>query len=121
MFGCAIAWGHQPETAWNPYNGVVRYRHGPAGRLLGAGDSAKHGAVMRRHENECPVQLAALRLILLTGCRPRGYAASVGRPSRPTRSLNQAADRVAVAVRRKPTNRLAAPRPAGGVQATLTA
>ena len=31
MFGCAIAWGHQPETTWIPYNGVVRYRHPPPG------------------------------------------------------------------------------------------
>ena len=46
MFGCGIAWGHHPETAWKPYNGVVRYRHAPPGRLLGAGDPAKLGAIM---------------------------------------------------------------------------
>ena len=37
MFGCAIAWGHQPETTWIPYNGVVRYRHPPPGPTLGRG------------------------------------------------------------------------------------
>ena len=69
MFDCAIAWGHRPQAAGNPCTGIARYRP-PRGRLLGADDLAKLGAVLRRLECECPVQVVAVRLILLTGCRP---------------------------------------------------
>ena len=70
MFDCAIAWGHRPEAAGNPCKGIVRYRRPPRGRLLGADDLAKLGAVLRLREAESPVCVAAVRLILLTGCRP---------------------------------------------------
>ncbi len=70
MFDCAIAWGHRPEAAGNPCTGIVRYRRPPRGRLLGADDLAKLGAVLRHHEEEKPVCVAAVRLLLLTGCRP---------------------------------------------------
>ena len=70
MFDCAIAWGHRPEAAGNPCKGIVRYRRPPRGRLLGADDLAKLGAVLRQHETENPVCVAAVRLLLLTGCRP---------------------------------------------------
>ena len=70
MFDCAIAWGHRSEAAANPCNGIVRYRRPPRGRLLGADDLAKLGAVLRQRENESPVCVAAVRLLLLTGCRP---------------------------------------------------
>ena len=70
MFDCAIAWGHRPEAAGNPCKGTVRYRRPPRGRLLGAGDLAKLGAVLRQREDENPVCVAAVRLLLLTGCRP---------------------------------------------------
>ena len=70
MFDCAIAWGHRPEAAGNPCTGIVRYRRAPRGRLLGADDLAKLGAVLRRREAERPVCVAAVRLLLLTGCRP---------------------------------------------------
>ena len=70
MFNCAIAWGHRPEAAGNPCKGLVRYRRPPRGRLLGADDLAKLGAVLRQREAENPVCVAAVRLILLTGCRP---------------------------------------------------
>ena len=66
MFDCAIAWGHRPEAAGNPCTGIVRYRRPPRGRLL--------GAVLRCREAENPVCVAAVavavRLLLLTGCRP---------------------------------------------------
>ena len=45
MFDCAISWGHRPEAAGNPCKGIVRYRRPPRGRLLGADDLAKLGAV----------------------------------------------------------------------------
>ena len=70
LFDCAIAWGHRPEAAGNPCKGIVRYRRPPRGRLLGAGDLAKLGAVLREREADRPVHVAAVRLILLTGCRP---------------------------------------------------
>ena len=70
MFDCAIAWGHRPEAAGNPCTGIVRYRQPPRGRLLGAEDLAKLGAVLRRLEVESPLCVVAVRLILLTGCRP---------------------------------------------------
>ena len=70
LFDCAISWGHRPEAAGNPCAGIVRYRRPPRGRLLGADDLAKLGAVLRRCEVENPVCVAAVRLILLTGCRP---------------------------------------------------
>ena len=70
LFDCAIAWGHRAEAAGNPCKGIVRYRRPPRGRLLGADDLAKLGAVLRRRENDNPVCVAAVRLLLLTGCRP---------------------------------------------------
>ena len=70
MFDCAIAWGHRPEAAGNPCKGIVRYRRPPRGRLLGADDLARLGAVLRLREDEKPVCVAAVRLLLLTGCRP---------------------------------------------------
>ena len=70
MFDRAIAWGHRPEVAGNPCTGIVRYRRPPRGRLLGADDLAKLGAVLRQSEDESPVRVAAVRLLLLTGCRP---------------------------------------------------
>ena len=67
MFDCAIAWGHRPEAAGNPCKGIVRYRRPPRGRLLGADDLARLGAVLRQREHENPVCVAAVRLLLLTG------------------------------------------------------
>ena len=70
MFDCAIAWGHRPEAAGNPSKGIVRYRRPPRGRLLGADDLARLGAVLHLREDENPVCVPAVRLLLLTGCRP---------------------------------------------------
>ena len=72
MFDCAIAWGRWPEAAGNPCTGIVRYRRPPRGRLLGADDLAKLGAVLRLHEAESPGCVAAVRLLLLTGFRRGG-------------------------------------------------
>ena len=54
----------------NPCKGIVRYRRPPRGRLLGAEDLAKLGAILRQREGEKLVCVAAVRLLLLTGCRP---------------------------------------------------
>ena len=63
-------WGHRPEAAGNPCKGIVRYRRPPRGRLLGEGDLARLGAALREREHDDPVCVAAVRLLLLTGCRP---------------------------------------------------
>ena len=65
MFDCAIAWSHRPEAAGNPCKGIVRYPRPPRGRLLGADDLAKLGAVLRLREDEQPVCVAAVRLLLM--------------------------------------------------------
>ncbi len=70
MFARAIDWGHRPERAGNPCAGITRFRRPPRGRLLGAGDLARLGATLRDLEQKWPVRVAAVRLILLTGCRP---------------------------------------------------
>ncbi|MXY39931.1 MAG: tyrosine-type recombinase/integrase [Rhodospirillaceae bacterium] len=70
MFDCAVAWGHRPEAAGNPCRGIVRYRRPPRGRLLGADDLAKLGTALRERDTASPVCVAAVRLILMTGCRP---------------------------------------------------
>ncbi|MDE0380489.1 MAG: tyrosine-type recombinase/integrase [Rhodospirillales bacterium] len=62
MFDCAIAWGHRSEAAGNPCAGIVRYCRPPRGRLL--------GVVLHKREAKGPACVAAVRLILLTGCRP---------------------------------------------------
>ena len=49
---------------------IVRYGRPPRGRLLGADDLAKLGAILRQREAESPACVAAVRLLLLTGCRP---------------------------------------------------
>ena len=70
VFHCAIVWGHRPQAAGNPCTGIVRYRRPRRGRLLGADGLAKLGAVLRCLETQSPICIAAVRLILLTGCRP---------------------------------------------------
>ena len=70
MFGCAIAWGHWPETAGNPCHGIARYQRWPRGWLLGADGLEKLGAALRRLEAGSPLRVAAVRRILLTGFWP---------------------------------------------------
>ena len=70
MFSRAVDWGYRPEAAGNPCNGIERYRRPPRGRLLGVRDLARLGAALRRLEEAQPIHVAAVRLILLTGCRP---------------------------------------------------
>ena len=70
MFSRAVDWSHRPEAAGNPCHGIVRYRRPPRGRLLGADDLARLGTTLNQLESTQPVHVAAVRLILLTGCRP---------------------------------------------------
>ena len=70
MFTCAIDWGYRPAAAGNPCWGIHRFRRPPRGRLLGADDLQRLGAALRTCEDRWPVRVAAVRLLLLTGCRP---------------------------------------------------
>ena len=70
MLSRAVDWGYRPEAAGNPCHGIEPYRRPPRGRLLGVDDLAKLGAELRRLEDAQPVHVAAVRLLLLTGCRP---------------------------------------------------
>ena len=65
MLDCAITWGHRPEAAGNPCKGIVRYPRSSRGRLLGTDDLAKLGAVLRLREDEQPVCVEAVRLLLM--------------------------------------------------------
>ena len=49
--------------------GVVRYRRPPRGWLLDSNELAKLGTVLCLREDEMPVCVAAVRLIMLSGCR----------------------------------------------------
>ena len=69
MCACATAWRHRPEADGNHCTGIMRYRRPPRGRLFGEDNLALLGAVLRRLEHKWPVKVAAVRLILLTGCR----------------------------------------------------
>lgn len=68
MFARAFVWGHRPEAAGNPCTGITRYRRPPRGRLLGGDDLARLGVVLRRSAYASPAKVAAMQLILLTGC-----------------------------------------------------
>ena len=70
MFSRAVDWGYRAEIAGNPCHGIERYRRPPRGRLLGTHDLARLGATLRRLEDTQPIHVAAVRLILFTGCRP---------------------------------------------------
>ena len=70
MFHFAIARGHRPEVAGSPCSSITRYRRPPRGRLLGADDRTELGTTLRRLKGECPFCVAAVRLSLLSGCRP---------------------------------------------------
>lgn len=70
MLDRAIARGHRREAVGSPRTGIVGYRRPPRGPLLGADDLAKLRAVLRLRKDEYPVWVAAVRLILLTGCGP---------------------------------------------------
>ena len=115
MFHCAIARSNRPGAAENPCSGIARYRRPPCGRLLGADDPAKLGAVLRHLETERPFQVAAVRFPLLTGCRRGEMRRLRGREVKSDRLalidaktgprhvlLDEAAERVAVAIHGKP-------------------
>ena len=71
MFSLADAWGMAPE-AGNPCRSVRRYREGKRERFLTRGEYRRLGAVLAEAEADGSVRpqaVAALRLLMLTGCR----------------------------------------------------
>ena len=64
----AEAWGYRPEDS-NPCTGIRRYRQARSERFLSPEEYRRLGEVINRHEADHPLHVAAVRLLLLTGCR----------------------------------------------------
>ena len=64
----AEVWGYRPENS-NPCAGIRRYRQGRSERFLTPEEYRRLAEVLGRHEACRPLHVAALRLLLLTGCR----------------------------------------------------
>ncbi len=64
----AEAWGYRPDGG-NPCKGIRRYRQKRSERFLSPEEYRRLGRALERHEAREPFRVAALRLLLLTGCR----------------------------------------------------
>ncbi len=64
----AEAWGYRPENS-NPCKGVRRYRQRRSERFLSPEEYRRLGRVLDNHAADHPLYVAAVRLLLLTGCR----------------------------------------------------
>ena len=64
----AEAMGLRPEGS-NPCRGIKRYRRKGRERFLSDDEIRRLSARLRNHETRWPQQAAAIRLLLLTGCR----------------------------------------------------
>ena len=60
--------GYRPDGG-NPCKGIRRYRQKRCERFLSPEEYRRLGMVLDRHEARQPFRVAALRLLLLTGCR----------------------------------------------------
>ena len=60
--------GYRPEGS-NPCRGIRRYRRKGRERFLSDAEIGRLAATLSAHEGEGPLQVAAVRLLLLTGCR----------------------------------------------------
>ena len=68
MFTLAEVWGWRPDGT-NPCRHVKQYREHKRERFLSPEEMARLGAVLRAAEAEMPGAVAAIRLLLMTGCR----------------------------------------------------
>ena len=68
MFSLAEVWGWRPDGT-NPCRHVKRYRESPRERFLSPEETERLGGVLREVEPTMPAAVAAIRLLLLTGCR----------------------------------------------------
>ena len=64
----AEAWEYRPESS-NPCKGIRRYRPGRSERFLSPEEYRRLGRVLDDLQTDHPLYVAALRLLLLTGCR----------------------------------------------------
>lgn len=64
----AEAWDYRPPDS-NPCRGLRRYRQGRSERFLSPQEYRRVALVLERREADRPLHAAAVRLILLTGCR----------------------------------------------------
>ena len=60
--------GHRPEGS-NPCRGIRRYRRKGRERYLSDAEIRRLAQTLSAHEADRPLQVAAVRLLLLTGCR----------------------------------------------------
>ncbi len=68
MFSLAEVWGWRPDGT-NPSRHVKCYRESPRERFLSPAETERLGEVLREVEPEMLSAVAAIRLLLLTGCR----------------------------------------------------
>ena len=68
MMRMAELWGYRPHNS-NPCKNTRRYKTPPKERFLAPEEMARLNAVLTRDEFHCPREVAAIRLLLLTGCR----------------------------------------------------
>ena len=68
MFAVAEVWNWRPDGS-NPCRHVRTYKEHKRERFLSEAETARLGAVLRDLEEEMPAAVAAIRLLLLTGCR----------------------------------------------------
>ena len=64
----AEAWGYRPENS-NPCRGVRRYRRPRCERFLSFEEYRRLARILARRERDRPLRTAAIRLLILTGCR----------------------------------------------------
>lgn len=64
----AEIYGHRPDDS-NPCRGIRRYREYRRARFLTCDEIRRLGAALDARESDCPVPVAVIRLLLLTGCR----------------------------------------------------
>jgi len=64
----AEVWGYRPENS-NPCAGIRRYRQGRSERFLTPEEYRRLAVVLGRHEADRPLHVAAVHLLLFTGCR----------------------------------------------------
>ncbi len=68
MFNLAEVWGWRRDGS-NPCRHVRRYKERQRERFLSPQEKARLGEVLREAEEDMPSDVAAFRLLLLTGCR----------------------------------------------------
>ena len=66
----AEAYGYRPQGS-NPCKGIKRYRRNGRERFLSEDEIRRLGRALSRHDENSPMNVAIIRLLLLTGCRSR--------------------------------------------------